>query len=63
MDAQDDGGQSGQRKKPHGNPFPRRGTIKKVIINDWIGKKDPTSPGGGGGGNDDDGNGGGGGSS
>ena len=36
---------------PHGNPYPRRGAVKKQIIKDWIG---------GGGGNGDDGNGGGG---
>jgi hypothetical protein len=52
-----DGQDSGQRKKPHGNQHPKRGSIMKTIITDWTGgsgggdsKKSPgtaTSPGGG----------------
>lgn len=41
-----------ERKKPHGNPTPRRGDIKRKIIRDFTG---------GSGGNDDNGNGDGGG--
>nr|TKV96727.1 hypothetical protein SEVIR_9G448450v2 [Setaria viridis] len=42
MDGQD--GDSKQKTKPHGNPYPKRGSIKKQIIKDWTG--------GSGGGND-----------
>ena len=53
--AMDDGqdGDSKKKTKPQGNPYPRRGAVKKQIIKDWW-------IGGGGGGNGDDGNGGGG---
>ncbi|PAN50220.1 hypothetical protein PAHAL_9G506000 [Panicum hallii] len=61
MDGQD--GDSKKKTKPHGNPYPRRGAVKKQIIKDWI---DGGGGGGGGGGGDgsgggssDDGNGGG----
>ncbi|CAD6203182.1 unnamed protein product [Miscanthus lutarioriparius] len=52
----------GQRKKPHGNPNIRRGSILKEIVKDFIGgsTKNPGgdgSDGGGGGGNDGDNNG------
>jgi hypothetical protein len=50
---------AGQRKKPHGNPHPKRGAIKQGIIGDWFGKKDSSGPGNDGG-NDDNGSGGGG---
>jgi hypothetical protein len=55
MDGQDG---AGQRKKPHGNPCPKRGAIKQGIIGEWFPKKEP---GAGNGGSDvDKGNGGGG---
>lgn len=43
MDGQD--GDAQQRRKPHGNPYPKRGAVKKEIIRDWFGKKDPGSDG------------------
>jgi hypothetical protein len=65
-----DGQDGGQRKKPHGNPHPKRGSIFKTIITDLTGagacedsKKSPvttTSPGGGAAAKDNTGNGGGG---
>lgn len=48
-----DGQGGGQTSKPHGNPYPRRGDIKKKIIKDWTsggGGSDNTGGNGGGGG-------------
>ncbi|KAL6644862.1 hypothetical protein ACP70R_016470 [Stipagrostis hirtigluma subsp. patula] len=56
-DAMDGQGDGQRKKKAHGNPYPKRGGIKKAIIKDWSGKKDPARPGGNG---NDNGNGGGG---
>jgi hypothetical protein len=39
-----------ERKKPHGNPYPRRGDIKKQIIRDLTGGSNGDNGGGGGGG-------------
>jgi hypothetical protein len=57
MDGQDG---AGQRKKPHGNPHPKRGSIKQGIIGGWFGKKDSSGAGNDGGNDDDNGSGGGG---
>lgn len=39
MDGHDGDGQQ-QRRKPHGNPYPKRGAIKEGIFRDLFGKKD-----------------------
>jgi hypothetical protein len=58
MDGQDG---AGQRKKPNGNPYPKRGAIKQGIIGEWFRKKEPgdsrsdVDKGNGGGGDDDGG--------
>ncbi|PUZ41578.1 hypothetical protein GQ55_9G516100 [Panicum hallii var. hallii] len=61
MDGQD--GDSKKKTKPHGNPYPRRGAVKKQIIKDWVGGGGGGDDGNGGGSGDDgsgdDGNGGG----
>uniref|UniRef100_A0A0D9VSQ9 Uncharacterized protein n=1 Tax=Leersia perrieri TaxID=77586 RepID=A0A0D9VSQ9_9ORYZ len=56
MDGQ---GQDG-RKKANGNPYPRRGDVKRGIMKEFMGKTDPPPPppagndgGGNGGGGDD----------
>lgn len=51
-----------ERKKPHGNPYPKRGGIKKQIIRDITGGGNDDGGNGNGGGSDGGGNGGGGGS-
>lgn len=45
-------GQDGDSKKtkPTGNPYPKRGAVKKQIIKDWIGGGDNGDDGNGGGG-------------
>jgi hypothetical protein len=58
MDGQDG---VGQRKKPNGNPYPKRGAIKQRIIGEWFRKKEPggsdsdVDKGNGGGGDEDGG--------
>ncbi|KAL5210887.1 hypothetical protein ABZP36_006510 [Zizania latifolia] len=62
MDAQD---YDERKKKPHGNPNPRRGDIMRKIVKEVFGPTDPpatTGPHGGGGGSNGGGGGGGGGS-
>lgn len=43
-----DGQAGGQASKPHGNPYPRRGDIKKKIIKEWTGGDNSSDNGGGG---------------
>jgi hypothetical protein len=45
-DDMDHGQGGGQTSKPHGNPYPRRGDIKKKIIKEWTGGDNSGGQGG-----------------